>query len=101
MCITSASSSAILSTYELPIIIKYYLMKKLHSIAFILLIVGGLNWLLEGVFAWGIGDVLPTVLERIIYILVGLSAIFLIVDHKKTCKECEKAPEAAPSAMPM
>lgn len=76
-------------------------MKKLHTIAFILLIVGGLNWLLEGVFMWGIGDFLPEVVARIVYVLVGLSAVYLIVDHKKTCRECEKSPEAASSAMSM
>jgi uncharacterized protein len=78
-------------------------MKKLHSIAFILVIVGGLNWLLEGVLMWEIGDVLPVMVARIVYVLVGLSAVYLIIDHKNSCKHCEKAPEAAPSpsAMPM
>lgn len=64
-------------------------MKTLHKIAFILAIIGGLNWLLVGV---GIGDIvgmyLPAVVAQIVYILVGLSAALLIFTHKKDCKEC-------------
>lgn len=63
-------------------------MKVLHTIAFILVIVGGLNWLLVGV---GVGDIvmyLGEAIAKIVYILVGLSAIYLIVTHKKTCKDC-------------
>ncbi|MBP9701477.1 MAG: DUF378 domain-containing protein [Candidatus Pacebacteria bacterium] len=63
-------------------------MKTLHKIAFVLLVIGGLNWLLIGVFNWGVGMVLGTVLARIVYTLVGLSAIFLVVTHKKSCKDC-------------
>lgn len=63
-------------------------MKILHTIAFILVVVGGLNWLLVGV---GVGDVVtylgPT-LSKIVYILVGISALLLIATHKKDCKEC-------------
>ncbi len=63
-------------------------MKTLHKIAFVLLVIGGLNWLLIGVFSWGVGMVLGTVLARIVYILVGLSAVYLVVTHKKSCKDC-------------
>lgn len=74
-------------------------MKALHSIAFVLLVIGGLNWLLVGI---GVGDVvmyLGTVVARIIYILVGLSALYLIATHKKDCKHCESfsAPMAGSS----
>ncbi|MBP6857590.1 MAG: DUF378 domain-containing protein [Candidatus Pacebacteria bacterium] len=61
---------------------------KLHKITFILLIIGGLNWLLIGVFNWGVGDVLGTGLSRIVYILVGLSALVELFSHGKTCKAC-------------
>lgn len=63
-------------------------MKILHKIAFILVIIGGLNWLLVGV---GVGDVvmfLGATLAKIVYILVGLSAVVLVVTHKKSCKDC-------------
>lgn len=63
-------------------------MKGLHIIAWILVIIGGLNWLLIGAFNWGIGDILGSGLSRIIYILVGLSALYELFTHKKNCKAC-------------
>jgi uncharacterized membrane protein YuzA (DUF378 family) len=65
-------------------------MKALHSIAFILVVIGALNWLLVGL---GVGNLVvmiigATVVTDIIYILVGLSAILLVATHKKSCKEC-------------
>jgi uncharacterized membrane protein YuzA (DUF378 family) len=71
-------------------------MKILHVIAFILLVIGGLNWGLVGLggFAganWNVVNLLlgswPS-LEWIVYILVGLSAVWLAIGHKKACKEC-------------
>ena len=64
-------------------------MKGLHIISFILLVVGGLNWGLDALgfnvveLIFGIGS-----LAKIIYILVGLAAIYEIATHKKTCKVC-------------
>lgn len=51
-------------------------------IAFILLLVGGLNWGLIGFFKFDLvaaifGDM--TTLSRIVYDLVGLAALFMIV----------------------
>lgn len=71
-------------------------MKALHSIAFVLLVIGGLNWLLIGL---GVGNLVvmiigATVVTDIVYILVGLSAIYLVATHKKTCKNCEKSGSA-------
>jgi uncharacterized membrane protein YuzA (DUF378 family) len=66
-------------------------MKAVHMIAFILLVIGGLNWLLVGLFSWDIGALFggqAAVVSRIIYILVGLSAIYLAVTHNKDCKGC-------------
>lgn len=66
-------------------------MKALHYIAFALLIIGGLNWLLVGLFMWDIGMLFGgqgMMLSRIIYVLVGLSAIVIAVTHKKDCKVC-------------
>jgi uncharacterized membrane protein YuzA (DUF378 family) len=73
-------------------------MKAIHSTAFILTIIGGLNWLLVGLFSWDIGSLfggMDSIVSKIIYILVGLSAIYLIFTHKKTCKACESG--AAPT----
>jgi uncharacterized membrane protein YuzA (DUF378 family) len=65
---------------------------NLHKIAWYLLIIGGLNWLLEA-FGYGIGNWLPAYVAMIVYILVGLSAIYEIIGHKKVCRHCE--PQAA------
>jgi uncharacterized membrane protein YuzA (DUF378 family) len=68
-------------------------MKGMHMLAFILLVVGGLNWLLVGLFAWDIGSLFggqAAMISRIVYILVGLSAIFEIFTHKSSCKHCDK-----------
>ena len=71
-------------------------MKTLHYIAFILTVIGSLNWGLMGIgyFAarnWNVVNLLfvswPGV-EAVIYILVGLSALWLIIEHKKACKMC-------------
>ncbi|OHA23620.1 MAG: DUF378 domain-containing protein [Candidatus Taylorbacteria bacterium RIFCSPLOWO2_12_FULL_43_20] len=75
-------------------------MKSLHIIAFILLIVGGLNWLLVGIFQWDIGNLLggmDTAISRVVYILVGLAAIYEIFSHKRSCKHCETAATPPPA----
>lgn len=74
-------------------------MKALHIIAFILLIIGGLNWLLVGVAGWDVGNVFggqTATISRIIYVLVGLAAVIEIITHKANCKACP-APAVAPS----
>ena len=60
---------------------------KLHKIAFVLLIVGGLAWGLQAI-GYGLDRWLPANLLMIVYILVGLSAIYEAVSHKNLCKEC-------------
>ncbi|MBX4189486.1 DUF378 domain-containing protein [Candidatus Parcubacteria bacterium] len=67
---------------------------KLHTIAFILLIIGGLNWLLEA-FGYGIGNWIPGKVAMTIYILVGLSAIYEMFGHKKLCRNCNPSGSAA------
>jgi len=65
-------------------------MKVLHWVAFVLLVIGGLNW---GLVAFDINVVnslfasVPGA-EAIIYILVGLSAVYIAVTHKKDCHTC-------------
>ena len=75
-------------------------MKTFHGIAFVLLIVGGLNWLLVGLFNWDIGMIFggqSVMISKIIYILVGLSAIYLASTHRSECKYCEKVMPMATS----
>jgi uncharacterized membrane protein YuzA (DUF378 family) len=75
-------------------------MKALHVIAFILVIIGGLNWLLVGINAdWNIVMKLGDTISRIVYILVGLSAIYLIFTHKRDCKNCMSSSSSMPSSM--
>lgn len=55
--------------------------KGWHLAAYVLLLVGALNWLLVGVFGWDVGELFGgqgAVVSRIIYILVGLAAIYKI-----------------------
>jgi uncharacterized membrane protein YuzA (DUF378 family) len=70
-------------------------MKHTHlidTLAMILLIVGGLNWLLVGLFEF---DLVATLfghmglISRLVYILVGASAIWKIVCYAR-CKSCAK-----------
>ena len=69
--------------------------KGLHMVTFLLLVIGGLNWLLVGLFNWDVGVLLGgqgAPLSRVVYILVGLSALVVLATHKKDCKMCEKKP---------
>ncbi len=64
-------------------------MKTLNLVVLILVIVGGLNWGLIGFFNFDLvarifGDM--SLLSRIIYILVGLSAVILAMNSKKVLK---------------
>lgn len=65
--------------------------KSIHMVTFLLLVIGGLNWLLVGIFAWDVGMLfggMAAPISRIIYVLVGLSAIYELATHKGCCKMC-------------
>ena len=67
-------------------------MKVLHTVAFILVVVGAVNWGLVGLGEWnvvemGLGSV--AWLEKLVYILVGLSGVLLVFTHKGDCKSCQ------------
>ncbi len=72
-------------------------MKSIHFVAWILVMVGALNWGLVGLgwlaggADWNVVHMIlgswPTV-EGVVYALVGLSAVYEIVKHKGMCKEC-------------
>ncbi len=64
----------------------------LHKIAFILLVIGGLNWGLVA-FGYGLGNYLPAGLMTLVYVLVGLSALYEVFSHKGYCRHC--APQGA------
>lgn len=62
----------------------------LHKVAWVLVLVGALNWGLVGVFEWNlVSELLGSwpVVERVVYILVGVSAlVMLAVGWCKACK---------------
>jgi len=71
-------------------------MKNLHIVAFILLIVGGINWGLIGLGGflgsnWNVVGMIfgswPAV-EGLVYLLVGLAAVYELVKHKGNCRQC-------------
>lgn len=70
-------------------------MKGLHTVTWVLLVVGGLNWGLE-VFGWGIGRYIPSGVATLVYALVGLSALVEIFTHKSNCKCCETSTPSQP-----
>ncbi|MBT4153598.1 MAG: DUF378 domain-containing protein [Candidatus Magasanikbacteria bacterium] len=66
-------------------------MGGLTKLCWVLLIVGGLNWGLVGAFEWNLVTALfgsVEWLERLVYILVGLSALCGLATLKKGC--CSK-----------
>ncbi len=69
-------------------------MKVLNLVAFILLVIGGLNWLLVGALGWDVGEIFggqDALVSRVIYVLVGLSAIVLLFTCKGKCMTCGEA----------
>jgi len=58
-------------------------MSTVSWIAFILLVIGGLNWALVGLFNFNlVMTIFSDLLSRIIYVLVGISAIYMIFSKK-------------------
>lgn len=73
--------------------------KALHIISFALVIIGGLNWGLVGLFRFNLVEAIfgpdTSALTRIIYVLVGVAAIYLVASHRQDCKACGGATPAA------
>ena len=77
-------------------------MKGLHKVTFILLVIGGLNWLITGLYAsWDLGQYITSTGAQIVYILVGVSAVVELATHKKNCRNCSSGAPAATPTMPM
>lgn len=62
-------------------------MKALHKVTFILLVIGGLNWLLTA-FGWNVVEMAGMTVAKVVYILVGLAAIVEVATHKSLCRNC-------------
>ena len=66
-------------------------MKSLHTVTFLLVVVGGLNRGLWGLLKVNVVEMLLgawPMLVQIVYILVGASAVYELLTHKSRCKEC-------------
>jgi len=78
-------------------------MKRLRGLdlaALILLVIGGVNWGLVGIFNWNFVHAIfgDFVLARIIYIVVGLAALYTLArsPHLAHLRERRAAKEEAP-----
>lgn len=72
-------------------------MKALNLVTLILLIVGGLNWGLVGAFDFNLVAAIfgeESVLSRLVYIIVGLSALWQIMPLMKAFSIGESHAEA-------
>jgi uncharacterized membrane protein YuzA (DUF378 family) len=66
-------------------------------VALVLVVVGGLNWALVGIFSFDLVAAIfgeMSALARIVYVVVGVSAVYLLILAASTCK-CTPA-EAEP-----
>lgn len=64
-------------------------MSTLELIALVLVIVGGANWLLVGVFSFDLVAFLfgtMSLISRVVYSLVGISALYLLANLPKYIK---------------
>ena len=68
-------------------------MELIKKISFVLTIIGGLNWGLIGLLGIDFVSMLfgpMTILARLVYVLVGLSSLYLIFDHSCEVHEVVK-----------
>lgn len=64
-------------------------LSTLDWVAMILLVVGGLNWLLVGLFSFNLVTLIfgAGLFAKIVYALVGLSAIYILFNLSKFTKK--------------
>lgn len=64
-------------------------MNAMDMIAYVLVLVGALNWGLVAMFKYNLVDSIfggVAGLAKVIYVLVGLSAVYMIAMHKKMAR---------------
>jgi len=70
------------------------MMKIMRLVAFILVVVGAINWGLVGAINVNLVDMLlgaGTLAAKIVYILVGLSGVMMLINMGKcSCTSCKK-----------
>lgn len=67
--------------------------KTLHMVAFVLVVVGAVNWGLVALADVNVVDMVlgaGSTLAKLVYVLVGVSGVWLFVSHKGDCKVCSK-----------
>lgn len=67
--------------------------KIVHMATFALLIIGGLNWGIFGLINVNVVELIlgsVPILVTIVYILVGLSAVYIGATHMNDCKICSE-----------
>lgn len=60
-------------------------------VAFLLVIVGALNWGLVGLLDFNLVEMLlgsMPMAVQVVYVLVGASAVYIAATHKQDCKVC-------------
>lgn len=65
-------------------------LSTLDWVAFVLVVVGGLNWGLVGIFNFNLVDEIfgaMSAISTVVYILVGLSAVYLAVTAGKFARK--------------
>lgn len=63
-------------------------MKYLKQIAYVLLLIGGINWGVYGVSGYDVVEVLfgqIPMIANLVYVLVGLSAVYIILNKYALC----------------
>ncbi len=66
-------------------------MKSMHMLTYLLMVVGAVNWGLVGFFYFNLVSTLfgsMPMVEKLVYMAVGLSAVYELVIHKSECKLC-------------
>ncbi len=65
-------------------------MKSLHMAAFVLVVVGAINWGLVGLMNLNLVEAILGMgtLTKLVYVLVGLAGVYKLVTHTQNCKEC-------------
>jgi uncharacterized membrane protein YuzA (DUF378 family) len=61
-------------------------MKALKNVSFVLLVIGGLNWLLDAV-GWNLVEALfgvGTTITKVVYIVVGLATLVVLFTSKSS-----------------
>jgi uncharacterized membrane protein YuzA (DUF378 family) len=59
-------------------------MKAVHNVSFVLLVIGGLNWLLHA-FGWNLIDYIfneGSTMTKVVYVIVGLATLVVLFTGK-------------------